>query len=363
MNKAVPEKLTEEIYKSRERLKQKKPKVYTKLMNYLEAEKRQDPFAISLIDFALGFKCNFECTHCCADAFSNSRKSNDSYQMSIEQVKHMADQADEVGAFIINLIGGEPLVWNGLEKVIEAIDPSRFHISMTTNGWFLTPEIAQNLAKWGVDKIGISIDSGFAEEHDEFRKKKGSFERAIEGIRNAKAAGIRVIVSTVVTHQNIYQPGFQKLVEITEKLGVSLDLQCATVAGSWQGNTESLLNEKDAAYLDDLRQKHPLLRRDLWSAPGSKGGCPAVKRSVYIIPDGNVLPCLFIHISLGNIFNEPLREIIERGLNVDALREPNGKCLAGEDMNFINKYLTRTYSAKLPLTYEDGFSKNKDFPE
>ncbi len=358
MNVKVPEKLTEEIEKSRERLRQKKPKVYTKLIRYLEAETKKDPFAISLIDFALGFKCNFQCPHCCAEAFHSGPKNK--YQMSLDQVKRMADQADEVGAFVINLIGGEPLIWEGLDKVIETIDPSRFHISMTTNGWFLKPEVAKKLADWSVDKVGVSIDSGFAEEHDAFRKKKGSFQKTIEAVKNARAAGIRVIISTVVTHQNIYSPGFQRLIDTSLELGVGLDLQCATVAGGWQANTDVLINEEDAAYIESLREKYPLLRRDLWSVPGSDGGCPAVTRSVYVIPDGRVLPCLFIHISLGNLFDEPLRDILMRGLRVKELREFNGLCLAGEDKKFIDKYLRRTFSAEhLPLSFDEGFGDRK----
>lgn len=356
----VPEKLSEEMAKSRERLRQKKPKVYAKLMNFLEAEARKDPFAISLIDFALGFECNFQCSHCCADAFQAGPKSKSKYQMSLEQVKRMADQADEVGAFVINLIGGEPLIWKDLDKIIEAIDPSRFHTSMTTNGWFLTPDVAKKPAAWGGDKVGVSIDSGFAEDHDAFRKKKGSFQKTIAAVKNAAEAGIRVIISTVVSHQNIYEPGFQRLIDISQELGVGLDLQCATVAGGWQANMEVLIDEEDATYLESLRAKYPLLRRDLWSVPGSEGGCPAVTRSVYVIPDGSVLPCLFIHISLGNLFEEPLRDILMRGLQVSELREFNGLCLAGEDRNFINKYLQRTFSAEhLPLSFDEGFGQRK----
>ena len=356
ISRIVPDQLKEDLQKSRERLRQKKPKVYEKLMKYLEAEKRGDPLAMSLVDFALGFGCNFRCPHCCADAFQSSPET--SHQMTLEQVKHFADQADEAGIFIINLIGGEPLVWKGLDKVIEMIDSSRFHISMTTNGWFLTPEVAHKLAAWGVDKVGVSIDSGIIEEHDAFRKKDGSFLRAIDAVKNAKAAGIRVIISTVVTHQNIHNPGFQKLLDLSVEIGVGLDLQCATVSGGWRGKKDVLINAEDAEYLAALRKQYPLLRRDVWSALGSEGGCPAVTRSVYVIPSGEVLPCLFIHISLGNIFKEPLRDILQRGLKVKELREFSNTCLAGEDHHFIDKYLSKTFTAsRLPLSFEEGFAE------
>lgn len=95
-----------------------------------------------------------------------------------------------------------------------------------------------------MDKIGVSIDSEIADQHDTFRSKKGSFQKTLSAIKGAKKAGIRVITSTVITHQNIYQPSLDSLIQLSEDLGVGLELQCATVAGGWQANTESLLTSK-----------------------------------------------------------------------------------------------------------------------
>ena len=353
----VPRELKEDLQKSRLRLRDKKPKAYRKLINYLKAEERGDQLAMSLIDLTLSFKCNFRCLHCSTRAFRPGPESK--RQMTLDQIKRVADQADEAGVFVINLIGGEPLVWDDLDKAFEAIDVSRFHISMTTNGWFLTPEVAQKLAALGVDKIGVSIDSGFPEEHDLFREKEGSFDRAIKAVKNAKDAGIRVIISTVVTHKSIYTPGFKRLLDISVEMDVGLDLQCATVSGGWRRKTDILIDADDAVYLKNLRKKYPLLRRDLWSALGSDGGCPALKRSVYIIPSGEVLPCLFIHISLGNVFKEPLRNILKRGLQVNEIRQFTDMCLAGEDRQFIEKYLYPTFlSERLPLSFEEGFMRS-----
>jgi MoaA/NifB/PqqE/SkfB family radical SAM enzyme len=349
----VPDGLTDEMKKSRERLRLLKPRVYEKLMKYLEAEERGDVLTPSLIDWTYGFECNFKCPHCCAHAFQRPEEKN---KLSFQQIKDIADQADEIGIFVINLIGGEPLVWDELDEVIEAIDPKRFHISITTNGWFLTPDVTKHLAAIGVDKLGISIDSGFADVHDSFREKKGSFARALEGVKNAHDAGIRTLISTVATHQNIYTDGFRKLLEISQELNVGLDIQCATVSGGWRGRMDVLIDEKDAEYLETLREKYPLTRRDVWSTPGSKGGCPAITRSVYIISSGEVLPCLFIHISLGNVLKEPLKDIIERGLKIKEFKDFTKLCLAGEDREFIEKYMSRTFDAdSLPISFEDGF--------
>jgi MoaA/NifB/PqqE/SkfB family radical SAM enzyme len=128
------------------------------------------------------------------------------------------------------------------------------------------------------------------------------------------------------------------------------------VSGGWRGNTEVLIDEGDAEHLKGLRKEYDLLRRDVWSTPGTKGGCPASTRSVYIIPSGDVLPCLFIHVSFGNALKEPLRVILERMSKVRELQEASPLCLAGEDRDFISRYLSKTYDKELlPLDYREVF--------
>lgn len=350
----VPDQLRAEINASRERLRLNKPLVYDKLMQYLEKEKKGIEPALSLLDWAYGFECNFRCPHCCADTFRKRKIKN---HLSFPEIKNMSEQIDQLGIFIINLIGGEPLAWKNLDEIISAIDPKKFHISLTTNGWLLDREKAFELAKLGVDKIGVSIDSGLEAEHDLFRNKQGSYKKAVAALDNAKQAGIRTMISTVVTHQNIRSDGFKRLIDISLEKEVTLDLQCATVAGGWRGNHNVLINAEDAAYLESLRERYPLLRRDVWSVPGSAGGCPAVTRSMYIIPTGDVLPCLFIHVSFGNIKEEPLQGIVEKMLCVKEFTDFSGICLAGEDMTFIDKYLSKTYvTDDLPISYKNVFT-------
>ncbi len=348
----VPLELTEKMLASRERLRRERPRVHQKLMRYLEAEKQPGQRQLSLIDFAYGFECNFTCTHCCADIF---QKRYHNQRMPWEQVKHLVEQADELGVFVFSLIGGEPLVWPELDDLIALIDPARFLITLTTNGWLLSAERAAHLARLGVSKINVSLDSGFPEEHDAFRMKPGSYARALAAIENGLAAGLNVQISTVVTHQNLHGEGFQRLLDLAQRLGVSLDLQVATPVGKWLGNQTALIDAHDAEYMRQLRTRYPLLRRDLFSTPGALGGCPAVTGSLYIIATGEVLPCLFIHLSLGNVLNEPLAAIRQRGLGVDELREFSSVCLAGEKCAFFDTYMVPTFKAStFPLSFEDG---------
>jgi len=340
----------------RANLENKKPQAYEKLSRYFSDQKEGINISNTLVDWAIGLECNFRCTHCCVKSFNFS----DERHMTSEDIKNVADQIDELGFFSINLIGGEPLIWKDLKEVLKLIDTSRFHVSLTTNGWFLTKDMCKHLIDLGVDKVLISIDSGIPEEHDNFRKKKGSFEKCIKAVENATTTGLRTVISTCVTHENVRSEGIKKVIEIANKFDIELDLQCATVSGGWKGAINLLLNKNDTAYLENIRKEVPLLRRDVWSTPDAQGGCPAVTKSLYIIPSGEVMPCLFMHISLGNVLKEPLKNIIERGMRVRELKRYSKLCLVGEDIEFIEKYMRKTFDAEhLPLSFEYGFARQK----
>jgi len=75
---------------------------------------------------------------------------------------------------------------------------------------------------------------------------------------------------------------------------------------------------------------------------------------------GDVMPCPYIHISLGNFFEEPLKDIIERGLKIKYFGKYVDTCLIAEDKDFINKYIIKTYGKNLPVSYTEIFT-NKDF--
>ena len=59
-----------------------------------------------------------------------------------------------------------------LFDTLRALGTERFYVYLTTNGFFMTPEIAQELANLGVDRVSVSIDSLDEETHDTFRGKK-----------------------------------------------------------------------------------------------------------------------------------------------------------------------------------------------
>lgn len=333
----------------REKLKKEKPLVYEKILKYDEKNARGESTAI--IDFCFDYKCNMHCTHC-----SNARFEKKEREMTIDDLKEFARQADELELAQFNISGGEPLTFDNLDEIVEAINPELFHIAISSNGTLLTKEKAKHLKEIGVDKIRISLDSFDKDEYYKTRKQKDTYDKAIKALFYAKEAGLQTGIITVITHQNCRTDSTEKLAKFANDNGFNLDIMIARAIGRWEGKEEVLIDQKDNEYLIELRNKYPVVHRDTFPTYGQNRGCGAVNHVLHLTKYGDVLPCVFIHISLGNIFHEPLKDIIERGFGIKWFKRFSPLCLSGEHRIFISKYMSKFYGKPLPISYKDAFT-------
>ena len=338
----------------REKLKREKPLVYEKIIKYTEKEARGESTA--MIDFCFDYACNMNCTHC-----SNLSLTKKERELSIEDLKNFSKQAHDMGLAQFTISGGEPLVFPNLDEIIIALDPEKFHISMSTNGLLLDSDRAKHLKSIGLDKVKISLDSIDQEVYSQTRRGTNSYHKAIESLFIARDAGLQVCIQTVISHQNARTEATEKLAKFCQENDFNMDIMIAKAIGRWEGKEEVLIDSEDADYLLKLREKYPLVNRDVFPTYGREfGGCVAVNKNLHLTKYGDILPCGFIHISIGNIFEEPLKDIINRGLNIKYFKNPNQLCLAGEDREFIKKYMSKFYGKPLPIPWAEAFSK-EDF--
>ncbi|OGW41236.1 MAG: hypothetical protein A2Y97_11290 [Nitrospirae bacterium RBG_13_39_12] len=324
-------------------------------MKYDEKVKRGE--SIAILQFQYDYKCNFHCQHC---DITRLRSKNKNRFFTINDVKELSRQADEMGLAHIVITGGEPLVFPDFDDIVKAIDPQKFYITSDTNGWLLDKKRAKHLKSIGVDKIQLSLDSLSAAEHDEFRRKKGSHEKAIRAIDAALDARLNIIIQTVVTKQRVRSREFIEFLEFLNGKGVGVFVTYAKPVGSWEGNFDVLVNREDMDYMRELEKKYNVFTH-LTPSYGLNLGCISVKRMVSITKYGDVMPCPYIHCSLGNFFKEPLKDIIERGLKIKYFGKYVDTCLIAEDRKFINDYVVKKiYGKPLPVPYAEVFT-SEDF--
>ena len=74
--------------------------------------------------------------------------------------------------------------------------------------------------------------------------------------------------------------------------------------------TDIMVDQEDAKYLIEMRKEYKNIVRNLWD-PFDKNyesviGCNTVNR-MYITPLGDVLSCPYVHIKIGNVYENTLK--------------------------------------------------------
>lgn len=302
------------------------------------------------VDFAIDFRCNMNCQHCFAVALAK-----DENRITPDQYKKTAREAMELGAVNFSFQGGEPLLYEDLSQYIKAASPERNLISVTTNGILLNEEKIKELKSWGVDILTVSLDSGIAKEHDDFRRTEGAFLKVLNGIKIALKNNLNVTIGTVVSHNNLRSEGLKKLIGLAGDLKVILMLVLAVPVGRWKDKDDIMLTKQDMEYINELVLNSAYVRTD-FDANYLYRGCGAVKEILYITPYGDVLACPFIHISLGNIKEETINTIRKRALKNIFFGEYHNYCLAGEDGQFMRDVMSNMRGfEKFPVPYSEIF--------
>lgn len=346
--------LKSEEAEKRNKLKKEKPYVYEKILKFQEKLKRGE--SIAIIQFQYNYACNFRCQHCSVKRFQGK---NNARKFTIADVKALFKQADEMGLARVTITGGEPLLFKDLDELVAAIDPNKFYINCDTNGWLLDKERALHLKSIGVDRVQISLDSFNADEHDSFRSAPGSYDRVMKAVDIALETDLAIFMQTVVTKQRLYSEEFINYIEYFNNKGIGVFVSYAKPVGSWENKFDMLVDKDDMAYMVSLEKKYNVFTH-LTPGYGLHMGCIAIKGMFSVTQYGDVLPCPYIHTSIGNVFDEPLEKIVKRGLDIKYFGEYRDTCLIAEDRHFINKYVVeRIYDKPLPVPCSRVFT-NED---
>ena len=193
-----------------------------------------------LLQFELTHKCNVFCKHC----YNNSGTHN-TYKdaMTPEKWKQFCHYIVEKGGIFECIIsGGEPLLLgNDLFDIMDILHEDGTYFLLITNGFLLTEEKVEKLAKYHYKWIQVSIDGATAEYHDAFRQKNGSWNRAVNGAFMVSSAGIPLTIAHSVSAQNLND--VDAMCDLAYELGASnIILGEISLSGRTYDNQNLLLN-------------------------------------------------------------------------------------------------------------------------
>jgi radical SAM protein with 4Fe4S-binding SPASM domain len=159
--------------------------------------------------------CNLTCRHC----YQNSGPCRTADELTLEEKIYAVDQMTDNYVPFLAVAGGEPLADKDIWEVLAHAFRRGIHLTIASNGTLITPETAARLKEVGVKYVEISIDSVNPEEHDEFRRQQGAWQKAVNGIRNSVAAGIKTGLAACFTSGNVHTAN--DMVQLAKDIGCS----------------------------------------------------------------------------------------------------------------------------------------------
>lgn len=181
---------------------------------YCKRMRKYSPLVASLF---LTSRCNLNCEYCFAEHRGEFK------DLSVSQWKDIVDELKRRGTELVFLMGGEPLLYEGVGEIIEYVKRKGIQCHLTTNG-ILIPKFIDELKQ--VDLVMTSLDGNKA--GNDLNRGEGSFEKITRGIEVAKQNNISLRINCVLTRNNV--DDVEWLLDYAEKInayvGFSIPAKC-----------------------------------------------------------------------------------------------------------------------------------------
>jgi MoaA/NifB/PqqE/SkfB family radical SAM enzyme len=203
-------------------------------------------------------------------------------------------------------------------------------------------------------------------------EKKGSYQRVMRSLKASKEANLELLISTCIIKDRVFTEEFENLCSYCKEENIPLYVTLAKPVGTAREQDTWVCTKEDVDQLKYLEGKYDIFTH-MSPSYGQPGRCITVKGINTVNHDGEIVPCPYMDLSIGNITKEPLTDVLNRGMMNSWLGPYRDECIIGEHHDFIrfhNKsvqdYL-EDVSPLLPVPYEYGFGltpeiENNDNP-
>jgi putative heme d1 biosynthesis radical SAM protein NirJ2 len=255
--------------------------------------------------------CNLKCKHCYRDAGAK-----DSNELSTQEARDLLEEIARAGFKIVILSGGEPLLRGDIYELISFACRLDLIPVLGTNGTLINQAVAKRLKEAGLKRAGISLDSVDSEIHDEFRQQNGAWKRTIQGMQACKGVGLDFQIHTTVTQYNWEET--EQVTDLACQLGACAHhIFFLVPTGRGKEIEDAIISSQDyETLLRRILEKQKTVNLELKPVCAPQfvriaeqmnlnirfqRGCLAGLSYCCILPNGDVHPCPYLPIRLGNV--------------------------------------------------------------
>lgn len=285
------------------------------------------------VQWSITGRCNYNCRHCFMSAHDYHGE-----DLPLDTIRHIAEEIAACGIRSVSLTGGEPLIHPHFYEILDALRANDLRLdTIYSNGALVDDSLLEELEKRNMHPaFHISFDG--AHWHDWLRGIDGAEDTAVRAFRLLHERGYQTSTSMCLHKHNI---GFLKeSIDLLASLGLShIKMNVASPTGRWKNEQEHFLTADEAyqaiidylptyvsdgmpvsaqfcGFIDFNKETRRILIpcRKYSGEEGSEKSyaCGAVRESVYISPQGRILPCM----TLGGTAIDPLFDsVLEKPLS------------------------------------------------
>jgi AdoMet-dependent heme synthase len=327
-----------------------------------------------LVFWELTKKCNLNCIHCRAESENSMYEG----ELVLDEIKAVIDDIASHYSPIMVLTGGEPLYRADIFQIASYAEGKGLKTALASNGTLIDRSISEKIRNAGIRRVSISLDGSSPESHDGFRGIPGSFDNALRGINYLKEAGVEFQINTTISQRNVHE--IEDIMKLAEGIGVKalhIFMLVPVGCGVEIAESEMISKEKYEEVLNWFydRSRETALELKATCAPHyyriirqrakSEGrtitfetdgmtamtrGCLAGTGVCFISHRGDVQPCGYLPVAVGNVRERPFHDIWENSEIFASLRDLgnlSGKCGICEYKTFCAGCRARAY-------YESG---------
>lgn len=283
-------------------------------------------------------RCNLYCAHCYREAGARREE-----ELSPAEGKDLVTEVASAGFKTMIFSGGEPLMREDILELLAWAREKGLRPVLGSNGTLLTASLARRLKEAGAVAVGISLDSTSPAKHDKLRARAGAWEEAVAGMRYCREAGLPFQVHTTVMEGN--EKEVPALTELAVNLGasahhifflvptgraVALEKELLR-AREYEGLIKGILKKQQEVDIELKPTCAPQFMRiaHQWGLSlRFRRGCLAGIAYAIVGPQGEVQPCAYLNLPVGNVREVPFNRLWKESKLFNHLRtlKYGGKC-------------------------------------
>jgi len=272
------------------------------------------------LEIEISQACNFRCIYCYNSSGVGARD-----HLDLDEAFDAIRQAKDLGARLVVILGGEPMILPSIMNVVEFIHEQGLRTQVFTNGTDISPERARRLRELNVGVV-VKMESLDREVYESLTGIEGSYDIMRYALGNLRGAGYPASdallgCSAVITRKNLKElPDMWRWLR-DRNISPYFEMltpQGAAAEHAWLNPT--IEENRDVFYaIAEIDRTEYGIEWDP-QPPLVGNRCMRHRFSCMVNSSGDVVPCVGVPTPVGSIRKSSLKEILETSTLIDDLR-------------------------------------------